>query len=42
MDWVFAVLEVANEMPVEKLGAIIAVKAEDGEWEAGFDVLELF
>ena len=41
LDGLFAVLEVADEMPVEEFGAVVAVKAENREREAGFDVLEL-
>ena len=42
LDRVLTVLEVTDEMPVEKLGPIVAIKAEDRERKAGFDVLELF
>ena len=42
LDRVLSVLEVTNKMPVEKLRAIVAVKSEDREREAGFNVLELF
>ena len=41
LDRVLTILEVANKVPIEKLGAVVAVKAEDREREAGFDVLKL-
>lgn len=42
LDREFSVLEVADEVPVEKFRAVIAVEAEEWKREAGFDVLELF
>ena len=42
LDWLLAVLEVADEVPIEEFRAVVAVKAEEMERDAGFDVLELF
>ena len=42
LDGLFSVGEVSEEVIVEELAAIIAIKAVDGEREGFFDVLNLF
>ncbi len=38
----FSIGEVPDEVMVEELAAIIAIKAEEGEWEGFFEVFDLF
>jgi hypothetical protein len=42
LDGLFSVGEVSEEVIVEELAAVITIKAEDGEREVFFDVLDLF
>ena len=42
LDGIFSLGEVAEEVVVEEFGAVIAVEAEEGERERGFDVMDLF
>ena len=42
LDRILTVLKVTDEVPIEELGAIVAIEAEDREREAGFDILKLF
>lgn len=42
LDGVGSLVEVTEEVVVEEFGAVIAVEAEEGEREIGFDVMDLF
>ena len=42
LDGLFSVGEVPEEVIVEELAAVIAIKAEDGKREGFFDVFDLF
>jgi len=42
LDWLFSVGEVSDEVMVEELAAVVAIKAEEGERECFFDVFDLF
>ncbi len=42
LDGLGSLREVAEEVVVKEFGAVIAVEAEEGEREGGFDVLDLF
>ena len=42
LDGIGSLVEVTEEVVVEEFGAVIAVEAEEGERERGFDVMDLF
>ena len=41
LDGIGSLVEVTEEVVVEEFGAVIAVEAEEGERERGFDILDL-
>ncbi len=42
VDGFFSLGEVAVEVVVQEFGSVIAVEAEEGEREGGFDIMDLF
>jgi hypothetical protein len=41
-DGLFSLDKVSQEVMVEKLGTVVRIEAEQGEWQGPFDIFDLF